>query len=140
MNVKIFIVVVFAGLGFLFVLIGVLLTVFFRKRREKASAIAAATVADVERRSGSDGRSCYYPVFAYYADGIMRRVTSSFGSSPCRYHVGEEVEIHYNAEKPEQIWVERDEGMKKLCCGIFIGIGSLFFVIGVVLGTTGIVN
>ena len=47
MNVKIFIAVVFAGLGFLFVLIGVLLAVFFRKRREKASAIAAATVADV---------------------------------------------------------------------------------------------
>lgn len=35
MNVKIFIAVVFAGLGFLFVLIGVLLAVFFGKEGKR---------------------------------------------------------------------------------------------------------
>ena len=95
-------------------------------------------MAGIEWRRGNDRGGCYYPIFEYYANGCVRRVASSFGSNPCRYKEGEEVEIHYNTQKPEQIWAERDEGMKKLFCGIFIGIGGLFFVIGVVMGIAGI--
>ena len=128
---RIFISVIFGGIGFLFLVIGFIAAVFFRKRRENASAITTARVAGIEWRRGNDRGGCYYPIFEYYANGCVRRVASSFGSNPCRYKEGEEVEIHYNTQKP-------DEGMKKLFCGIFIGIGGLFFVIGVVMGIAGI--
>lgn len=137
LDARIYIAVIFAGIGLLFLIIGIFVAVFFRKRRENASAVTIARVADIIWRRGNDG-GCYYPVFEYYANGSVRRVTSSFGSSPCRYKEGEEVEIHYNTQKPEQIWAERDEGIKKLLCGIFIGIGGLFMVIGIVMGTAGI--
>jgi len=134
LDARIFISVIFGGIGLLFLVIGFIAVVFFRKRRENASAITTARVAGIEWRRGNDRGGCYYPIFEYYANGCVRRVASSFGSNPCRYKEGEEVEIHYNTQKPEQIWAERDEGMKKLFCGIFIGIGGLFFVIGVVMG------
>ena len=137
LDARIFISVIFGGIGLLFLVIGFIAVVFFRKRRENASAITTARVAGIEWRRGNDRGGCYYPIFEYYANGCVRRVASSFGSNPCRYKEGEEVEIHYNTQKPEQIWAERDEGMKKLFCGIFIGIGGLFFVIGV-MGIAGI--
>lgn len=138
LDARIFISIIFGGIGLLFLVIGFIAVVFFRKRRENASAITTARVAGIEWRRGNDRGGCYYPIFEYYANGCVRRVASSFGSNPCRYKEGEEVEIHYNTQKPEQIWAERDEGMKKLFCGIFIGIGGLFFVIGVVMGIAGI--
>lgn len=138
LDARIFISVIFGGIGLLFLVIGFIAVVFFRKRRENASAITTARVAGIEWRRGNDRGGCYYPIFEYYANGCVRRVASSFGSNPCRYKEGEEVEIHYNTQKPEQIWAERDEGMKKLFCGIFISIGGLFFVIGIVMGIAGI--
>lgn len=119
LDARIFISVIFGGIGLLFLVIGFIAVVFFRKRREIASAITTARVAGIEWRRGNDRGGCYYPIFEYYANGCVRRVTSSFGSSPCRYKEGEEVEIHYNTQKPEQIWAERDEGMKKIILRYF---------------------
>lgn len=119
LDARIFISVIFGGIGLLFLVIGFIAAVFFRKRRENASAITTARVAGIEWRRGNDRGGCYYPIFEYYANGCVRRVASSFGSNPCRYKEGEEVEIHYNTQKPEQIWAERDEGMKKIILWYF---------------------
>ena len=47
-------------------------------------------------------------------------------------HLGEETELHYDPEKPEKFWCERDTKMMKLLCGIFMGIGGIFLVLGIV--------
>lgn len=123
LDARIFISVIFGGIGLLFLVIGFIAVVFFRKRRENASAITTARVAGIEWRRGNDRGGCYYPIFEYYANGCVRRVASSFGSNPCRYKEGEEVEIHYNTQKPEQIWAERDEGMKNYSA-VFLSVSA----------------
>ena len=105
LDARIFISVIFGGIGLLFLVIGFIAVVFFRKRRENASAITTARVAGIEWRRGNDRGGCYYPIFEYYANGCVRRVASSFGSNPCRYKEGEEVEIHYNTQICSGFWV-----------------------------------
>lgn len=134
----IFVALVFSGMGLLFIVIGILVMAVWNKRRQKAVMNATAHVADVERRRNGKGNTYYYPVFEYYAGGLMRRVTSSFGSNPGRYQIGEEVELLYNPDKPEQFWSERDAKMMKLVCGIFIGFGVFFLIMGIFLLIKGI--
>lgn len=124
---------IFAGMGLLFVLIGIVLVKMFGRRRKAATMVTTARVVDIVRRRDSKGSTYYYPVFEYYAGGCMRRVESTFGSSPCRYQAGEETELHYDPEKPEKFWCERDTKMMKFLCGIFMGIGGIFLILGVVL-------
>ena len=128
---------IFAGMGLLFLLIGIFLVKVFGRRRKTASMVTTARVVDVECRRDSGGSTYYYPVFEYYAGGRMLRVVSTFGSSPCRYQTGEETELHYDPEKPEKFWCERDTKMMKLLCGIFMGIGGIFLVLGIVFMVTG---
>ena len=128
---------IFAGMGLLFLLIGIFLMKVFGRRRKTASMVTTARVVDVKCRRDSGGSTYYYPVFEYYAGGRMQRVVSAFGSSPCRYQTGEETELHYDPEKPEKFWCERDTKMMKLLCGIFMGIGGIFLVLGIVFMVTG---
>ncbi len=128
---------IFAGMGLLFLLIGIFLMKVFGRRRKTASMVTTARVVDVECRRDSGGSTYYYPVFEYYAGGRMQRVVSTFGSSPCRDQTGEETELYYDPEKPEKFWCERDTKMMKLLCGIFMGIGGIFLVLGIVFMVTG---
>lgn len=82
LDARIFISVIFGGIGLLFLVIGFIAVVFFRKRREIASAITTARVAGIEWRRGNDRGGCYYPIFEYYANGCVRRVTSSLAAVP----------------------------------------------------------
>lgn len=128
---------IFMGMGLLFLLIGILLVKMFARRRQAATMVTTARVVDVERGRDSNGSTYYYPVFEYYAGGRMLRVKSSVGSSPCRYQTGEEIELFYDPEKPEKFWCMRDTKMMKLLCGIFMGIGGIFLVLGIVFMITG---
>ena len=111
---------IFAGMGLLFLLIGIFLMKVFGRRRKTASMVTTARVVDVKCRRDSGGSTYYYPVFEY-----------------CRYQTGEETELHYDPEKPEKFWCERDTKMMKLLCGIFMGIGGIFLVLGIVFMVTG---
>ena len=111
---------IFAGMGLLFLLIGIFLMKVFGRSRKTASMVTTARVVDVECRRGR-----------------MQRVVSTFGSSPCRYQTGEETELYCDPEKPEKFWCERDTKMMKLLCGIFMGIGGIFLVLGIVFMVTG---
>lgn len=124
--------IIFPSIGILFVILGILLLKWSGKRKETASMITTAEVVDIRRRRSQNGSS-YHPVFSYYAEGRQHQIESNVGSTPCRYKLGEQVELHYVPGKPEKIWTEKNEGVMKLCCGIFIAIGSLFFVIGIIL-------
>ncbi|WP_455617132.1 DUF3592 domain-containing protein [Eisenbergiella sp.] len=128
---------IFAGMGLLFLLLGLFLMKVFGRRRQTATMITTARVVDVECKRDSNGSTYYYPVFEYYAGGRMQQVVSTFGSSPCRYQTGEKTELHYDPEKPEKFWCERDTKMMKLLCGIFMGIGGIFLVLGIVFMVTG---
>ena len=71
---------IFAGMGLLFLLIGIFLMKVFGRRRKTASMVTTARVVDVECRRDSGGSTYYYPVFEYYAGGRMQRVVSTFGT------------------------------------------------------------
>lgn len=74
----------------------------------------------------------YFPVFEYDANGEVQRVRSAIGSSPCRYQVGEQVELHFNPDNPCEIFVERDLSMLLMLQIVFCGVGGLFAILGMV--------
>ncbi len=128
---------IFAGMGLLFLLIGILLVKISVKRRKTATMVTTARVVGIQCRRNGKGSRFYYPVFEYYAGGYMRQEESSIGSNPCRYRTGEETELYYDPEHPEKIWTERDSKSMKLLYSIFMGIGGLFFVLGISFWLTG---
>ena len=69
---------------------------------EDAESTTGEVVELVERR-GSEGGSVFAPR-VHFQDhtGESYEVTSSSASSPPRYHVGEEIEILYNPERPQE--------------------------------------
>ena len=64
-----------------------------------------ATVIDIQERWSHDDDDSsrhlvYYPVFQYWANGEM--ITIEHNVSPSPYQVGDQVEMLYNANNPQQ--------------------------------------
>lgn len=124
---------IFLPVGILFLILGIVIFRVFKKKQERASAITTATVVEIIRErshSSSSTMVTYHPVYEYYANGQMQRVRSSVGSSPCPYQVGEQVELHFNPDKPREIFIEKDLRILWLIRILFCGIGGLFAILG----------
>ena len=71
----------------------------------------------------------YYPVFSYDANGEAIQVQHNV--SPTPYKIGDNFEILYNEEKPEQYYIEGKAGGSWL----FNIVGVLFTLIGATMLT-----
>lgn len=126
---------IFTLLGIVFLTIGLMMKKFLRRRQEKASAVTTATVVEIVKRrnrSGSNGcrSTSYCPVYEYYANGAARRVCSRVGSSPCPFHVGEQLELYFDPDDPAKIYIEKEARLMRLIIVIFCAVGGLFTVLG----------
>lgn len=126
--------------GILFFVSGIVIYKIFKKRQERASATTTATVVEIIHKrihyshsmdftSMGDG---YYPVYEYYANGKLQRVKSIFGTSPCPYQIGEQVELHFNPDKPSEIFVEKDLHILKSFRAVFCVVGGIHAILGAV--------
>lgn len=69
---------------------------------DDAESTTGEVIELVERR-GSEGGSVFAPKVRFQDQaGENYEVTSSSASSPPKYHVGEEIEILYNPERPQE--------------------------------------
>ncbi len=88
-----------------------------------------ATVIDIQERwshddDDSSSHLVYYPVFQYWANGEM--ITIEHNVSPSPYQVGDQVEMLYNADNPQQYYIPDSAGGN----WAFLLGGALFFVMG----------
>ena len=127
---------VFAGVGTLFTVIGVVNALDTRSFVTTAIP-AQGTVIDVVRRSSSDSDGdvsyAYYPVIKFTpSSGAANIFESNTGSNPPSFSKGQTVEVLYNPQQPNSARINSWFSLWGFPA-IFIGVGSVFAVIGGVL-------
>lgn len=71
----------------------------------------------------------YYPVIAYYANGLLYKTRYDYGSNPSRFSMNEEVKICYDQEKPYRFEI-MERNPAKLLAGVVYSVGFLFCIAG----------
>ncbi|MDE5778010.1 MAG: DUF3592 domain-containing protein [Lachnospiraceae bacterium] len=103
-----------------------------KKRKEDCSVAAKGTIVKVikeyNRLGDTTSRHIYYPVYEYMANGEQITVKSKEGLFSSKvYQVGTQVELYYNPQNTEQIYVPSDKAGSRVQTGFFWGgLGFLF--------------
>ncbi len=141
LNVFLMVGAIFAFIGLIFLIIGLVFMHLHKKKKNLCTARTVGQVVDIVSRTStdSDGYSsvAYSPVISYWVNGIEVRQTNSVYSRPCRYTVGQNVEVMYDPMEPGKMLVAGDKS-ETLLFGIFTGLGGLFFILGIVFIIVGI--
>ena len=115
--------------GIIFAIAGGIIFVKEVLKRKKCNVSTNGTVIDIARDESrdSDGniKITLHTIFEYNVSGNIYVKKSNFGSSNCKYHIGQEVEILYNAEKPDEYYVKGSFGSMIL--------GAIFMICGIIL-------
>jgi uncharacterized protein DUF3592 len=124
----------FAAVGAVFAGIGIA-SARSSRHFEESAARAPATVTDVRSRSvgrGTSGGIVWIPVVRFRtADGRTIDAEAGGGTNVKRWEPGQQVEVAYDPANPSDIRVPGSGG--GLIQGLFMGIGILFAVLGVLL-------
>jgi hypothetical protein len=109
--------------------------VFWVHTRQQAFASIAKTTTGtvIELRRGSGKNSSYYPIVEFLTrKEKVYTFESAMASNPPAYKVGDQVEILYNPERPEEAVITADNSITTnpamwLMCGmglVLIGVGA----------------
>jgi hypothetical protein len=91
---------------------------------------AVGTVIDLSSRDSSDGNDTYSAVVEYQdGRGVNFKFIDSFSSSPPYYYAGQEVQVLYNREDPNQAQIDRGL-VNYWLTALFGSMGSLFALMG----------
>jgi hypothetical protein len=132
------------GWGFLAIAVIDLTITFFIYRHEhsfvQSASRAQATITKmVERQSGSDHSTAYYPVFTFQdSKGQPQEVYSSSGQYPPAYKVGDTVSVLYQPDKPANAEIDSFVGLWiwSLTLGAFglfeLVLGFGFFIVAII--------
>lgn len=113
---------IFAGLGTLFVVVGVIMAINVFNYENAIDTTGVIT--EITRYRDSDGDSSYDVYVSYYVDDEKyNSVLNSYSSS---FYEGKEINIYYDKTNPRKIGVKSLD----LLVLIFPGIGSIFAIIG----------
>lgn len=75
---------------------------------------------------------CYFPVYEYTVNGQVLRVELQFGTTRCLYHIGDGVNVRYDANQPDCSYLEGYQedhtsamgcliaGVLSMVCGVFV--------------------
>lgn len=107
-----------------------------RKRKIlKCTSITKGKVEDLVRQQNydSDGgySSTWHPVFIYEIGELKYIKESNYGTTQSKYAIGQEVEIHYNPEDPNEYYVTGDN-MSKIVATILASVGMFAIIVSVV--------
>ena len=131
-----------------FIAVGICIQIRRAWLSKSCTAQTEGTVVDIEERisisSSSDGDSrgfgrsshtvetvYYHPVFQYEADGQTITNTSSFGRTPAKFVIGQQVTVFYDPDNVEKYFVAEDKGAAKFGL-IFAVAGGVFAAVGVI--------
>lgn len=115
-------------IGLIFLSIGLGIKHNRKKKLSNCSETTKGKIIDiVKRKHNDDGTASYtfHPVIEYNVNNQKYVKTSTFGTRPSKYEVGQEVEIHYNPDNCDTYYIEGDNTQKKL--------GTIFTTIGIII-------
>lgn len=125
-------------IGVAFVLLGLALlvsagVVFFRQRKERATALrASGVVVDLARSQGQRGY-LYHPVVEFEtASGRKARFQEELGRSPAGYKAGQEVKVLYQPDNPEKAEIDSGSSLY-FFPGCLLAMGAAFTLLGACL-------
>lgn len=119
-----------AFVGLVFLIIGVAFGGAEISKRSSCSAQTVAVVSDIV--SQSDDGDTYAPVLKFRdADGNVCEQTRSIYTNPCKYEVGDEVEIAFNPDNPAKFYIIGSYA-ELIFALIFSGVGLVVLLIGAV--------
>ena len=124
---------IFGSVGFIFLIVGLIITNSRKKKEIKCTSQTTGIVKDIVRhRSYSNGTysSTLHPVFEYTIGNQTFVKESSYGSSFTKYSIGQEVEIFYNPQNYHEYYVPGDNIPKVL--------GTLFTILGIIVMLLGV--
>ncbi len=109
----------------------------FRLRGKCTSRVTARVTRILEEEhvdsdpdTGTTISTVYIPVFQFrLPDGSLMEGGNGVGRSRCKYQIGEQVEICYNPDNPEQIFVPRDNLTIILAGAAFVVVGVGCFLL-----------
>lgn len=123
---------IFGSVGLLFAGLGGWFYVSDQQMAKNASRTSGTVIA-LDRRRGSEGGSTYAPVVEWTdREGTRHEFTSSTSSNPAAFDRGESVTVMYDPAKPGQAKID-SFGQRFLLPLIFVGMGSVFAIIGGVM-------
>ena len=134
MTVLLIVGLLFAAAGVLFAGIGIM-SARSTRHFEESAARATGTVTDVRSRSvgrGTSGGIVWLPVVRFQtADGRSVDAEAGGGTNVKRWEPGQQIEVSYDPANPSDVRVPGSGG--GLIRGVFLGIGILFAVLGLLL-------
>lgn len=138
MNDKIMFLVMFTGIfclvGGIFIGIGYFLKKRQKTKEERCTSQVWGTIMEiVHHRSTHNKGVSYFPVYEYNTGFEKVTVESHVGSSRLPYQVGNHVKVYYDPSNVRCSYIGGDK-TNSFVSTVFIAMGSLFMVIGIVVG------
>ena len=127
----------FVLVGFIFLIAGIIINNNVKKIQTRCTEKTIGKVIDiVEWKSYTeDGIShSWFPVFEYIVGDRKLKRNSQYAGVSDKYKVGQEINIYYNPENPQDCYIEGEErkmmwiiivGIITIGAGIFVGISIL---------------
>lgn len=131
-------------IGLIFSITGSVMLYSSQKMKLICTEKVSAVITDIEKSSnrsltphktnGSTYKTMNIPVFTYTVNGNEYTQSSSFNTNTNTntYNVGDVMDIYYNPDNPNQIFVESNSSGSFFICALFIGVGLLITVIAIV--------
>ena len=123
------------AVGFFFMLFGlafVIVASVFLISQERFKKNAIQTTGVVVENVRDPGSSSYKTMYSYFDEAGNEHITIGTSSSnPPEYKVGTEITVYYSRTNPDKSVYK--SSTVKIICSIFLGLGGLFFIVGLIM-------
>lgn len=113
---------------------------FYLNYKETLKGRATARVVELllqepEKKGIWPYKNCYYPVFEYYAEGKLHKVTYPEGAYPSSFKINQEIKLKYNKSDPLDYQIMEKNTLRMVADTIYvsgvicIAAGCIIFVI-----------
>lgn len=84
----------------------------FALQKQACSTVTNATIIKMVKRRMKKGETysyCWFPTYEYFAGENRYETESSVGNRKKLFEEGQQTELHYNPNAPEEIWVPEEK-------------------------------
>ena len=124
---------IFAGLGLLFLIIGILIFTIFHinfAKLKKTGIKTNGVISDINIYYS--GENAKHDVFVRFKTNDGKVITTSINYYSSNMYKGKHVELYYDPVNPNKIALISERNISLIFLFSFGGIGSIFFIIGIV--------
>ena len=98
-------------IGVFFIVAGAIYRAY-QDNKERYKGKAIGTVVDImagtpdEEGMSAGVHDYFYPIIAYYANGLLFKERYRKGSNPCSFHLNQKLPIQYNLKRPDHFIIK----------------------------------